>query len=76
MQQIFMVARKIVPGVDNKKDKKRAKTASLHLFPAVYVAAYLAHKARFIGSGVFNQIHKIKTLKAKSVGDALRKVDP
>jgi hypothetical protein len=38
--------------------KKCKKTQSLHLKPALFVACYLAHKARMIGEGVFSQIHK------------------
>ena len=39
------------------------------------MAHFLSHKARFIGQGIFSQIHKIKNLKHPSVKDALREID-
>ena len=55
--------------------KKCKKTQSLHLKPALFVACYLAHKARMIGEGVFGQIHKIRTEGAASVSEALEIAD-
>mmetsp|Transcript_31753 Transcript_31753/g.93176 ORF Transcript_31753/g.93176 Transcript_31753/m.93176 type:complete len:289 (-) Transcript_31753:53-919(-) len=55
--------------------KKCKKTQSLHLKPALFVACYLAHKARMIGEGVFSQIHKIRTEGAASVSEALEIAD-
>ena len=89
LQQIFHVARKEVPKASGEerpevtggscpkfKEKKKAKkTESLHLRTAAYVASYLAHKALFIGEGIFNQIHKIRTSGAVCVEDALERID-
>lgn len=55
--------------------KKCKKTQSLHLKPALFVACFLAHKARMIGEGVFSQIHKIRTEGAASVLEALEIAD-
>lgn len=55
--------------------KKCKKTQSLHLKPALFVACYLAHKARMIGEGVFGQIHKIRTEGAACVSEALEIAD-
>ena len=55
--------------------QKCKKTQSLHLKPALFVACYLAHKARMIGEGVFGQIHKIRTEGAASVSEALEIAD-
>jgi hypothetical protein len=49
------VGDKIIPKAEKKK-----KLESLHLLPAILVACFLAHKARFIGEGIFAQIHKIR----------------
>ena len=42
-------------------EKKKKKVESLFLTPAVLVACFLAHKARLIGGGFFEQIHEIRT---------------
>ena len=55
--------------------KKAKKTDTLHLRTAAYVASFLAHKALFIGEGVFSRIHKIRSTGAVSVGDALARID-
>ena len=55
--------------------KKCKKTQSLHLKPALFVACYLAHKARMIGEGIFSQIHKIRIEGAASVSEALEIAD-
>jgi hypothetical protein len=46
---------KVIVGIVEKKKK----IESLHLMPAIIVACFLAHKARFIG-GIFAKIHKIR----------------
>lgn len=72
MQQILHVAR------DTPKDgegEKKKKTESLRLVPGVLVACYLAHKARFIGEGIFAQIHQIRKAGATSVSEALELID-
>jgi hypothetical protein len=43
--------------------------------PAVIVACYLAHKARFIGQGIFTQIHRIARTEATTVTEALELID-
>jgi hypothetical protein len=43
--------------------------------PAVIVACYLAHKARFIGQGIFTQIHRIARTDATNVTEALELID-
>jgi len=78
-QQILHVARqetfqKQTDG-EQSKEKKKKKVDSLHLQPAVFVACFLAHKARFIREGVFDQIHKIRTSDVTSVSEALIAVD-
>ena len=60
---------------DAATTKKCKKVQSLHLKPALYVACFLAHKARMIGEGVFGQIHKIRTEGVASVSEALERVD-
>lgn len=69
-QQLNHINRK-----DPKTFKKKAKKESLHLHSAATVAHILSHKARFIGQGIFSQIHKIKNMKKPSVVDALREID-
>jgi hypothetical protein len=59
---------------ENKVVKKK-KIESLHLMPAVLVACFLAHKARFIGEGIFAQIHKIRKANVTSVTEALQVID-
>jgi hypothetical protein len=83
MQQLMHVSRekddpkkKKVGGDDKTKDEKKMKKVdSLHLARAVDVACYLAHKADFIGKGIFNRIHKIRKADATSVTEALNLVD-
>jgi hypothetical protein len=74
-QQIFHVVRhdnftKQTDG-EQSKEKKKKKVESLYLQPAFYVACFLAHKARLIGEGIFDQIHKIRTSDVTSVSEAL-----
>ena len=87
-QQILHVAR---DGNDAAKDKKKdnncivatdkvttekkKKIEALHLMPAVYIACFLAHKARFIGEGIFAQIHQIRQSNVASVSEALAVID-
>ena len=63
----------------NRKDpstfKKKAKRENLHLTSALSVANFLSHKARFIGQGIFSQLHQLRNLKYTSVKEALRKID-
>ncbi len=56
-------------------EKKSKKIDSLHLEKAVNVACFLAHKASFIGNGIFDSIHKIRKADATSVSEALNLVD-
>ena len=70
---------------DKNKDKtvldvkdselKMKKVDSLHLEKAVNVACFLAHKAGFIGKGIFDSIHKIRRADVTSVSEALDMVD-
>jgi hypothetical protein len=63
-------------GKDNKDgQKKHKKVDNLHLQRAVYVACFLAHKAGFIGQGIFNKIHMIRKTDVASVSEALEMVD-
>lgn len=76
MQQILHVARdKELPqekhGDGPDKIEKKKKVESLHLLPAVLVACFLAHKARFIGLGIFTQIHQIRKADVTNVTEAL-----
>lgn len=59
--------------VDNpkKEGEKKKKIDSLQLMPAVSVAYYVAHKAHFIGEGIFAQIHQIRNANVTSVTEAL-----
>ena len=57
-------------GDEKEKDKKK-KIDSLQLWPAVSVACYVAHKAHFIGDGIFSQIHQIRNANVASVSEAL-----
>jgi hypothetical protein len=74
-QQIFHVARqdtlKEQTDGEQSKEKKKKKVESLYLQPAVFVACFLAHKARFIGKGIFHQIHKIRKSDVTNVTEAL-----
>jgi hypothetical protein len=54
-----------------KEEKKVKKVDSLHLEKAVDVACFLAHKADFIGNGLFDKIHKIRKADVTSVSEAL-----
>jgi hypothetical protein len=74
MQQILHVARD-EKGDDGKIEKKK-KMESLCLQPAVLAACFLAHKARFIGNGIFSQIHRIKNASVTTVSEALELIDP
>jgi hypothetical protein len=87
-QQILHVARDGNDATkDKKKDKdgntiekvmpteKKKKVEALHLMPAVYIACFLAHKARFIGEGIFAQIHQIRQSDVASVSEALAVID-
>jgi len=58
-----------------KKPEKKKKVESLCLIPAVLAACFLAHKARFIGAGIFEQIHKIRKGDVRSVSEALDYID-
>jgi hypothetical protein len=76
-QQILHVTRHDPPNASNREDgeKKKKKIQSLHLKKAVYVACFLAHKARFIGEGVFDQVHTIRKANVTSVTEALKLCD-
>ena len=80
MQQILHVAReKDLPknkdsNPDGKVEKKK-KLESLCLQPAVLVACFLAHKARFIGEGIFKKIHMIRNSSVTNVTEALELID-
>ena len=58
-----------------KEEKKVKKVDSLHLEKAVDVACFLAHKADFIGKGLFDKIHKIRKADVASVSEALNLVN-
>ena len=74
MQQIIQVSRE--SPADGKCDaRKSKKMSSLHLQPASYVADYISHKARCIGEGVFQQIHRIDNAAVTTVSEALRLID-
>jgi len=62
-------------GIGKSVAKKPKKVDSLHLKSALYVACFLAHKARMIGYGAFSQIHKIRETGAISVSEALDGID-
>jgi hypothetical protein len=57
------------------KKEKAKKVDSLHLEKAIDVACYLAHKADFIGKGIFDKIHQIRKADVTSVTEALTLVD-
>lgn len=57
-----------------KEEKKMKKVDSLHLEKAVDVACFLAHKADFIGKGIFDNIHKIRKANVASVTEVLKLV--
>jgi len=76
MQQILHVARDTKETKDGvEKTEKLKKMESLHLVPAVLVACYLAHKARFIELGIFDQIHMIRNSDVTNVTEALDMID-
>lgn len=54
---------------NGKVTEKKKKIDSLHLKPAVVMAHYLSHKARFIA--VFSKIHKLRKINAVNVSEAL-----
>lgn len=56
------------------KDKMK-KVESLHMEKAVNVACFLAHKASFIGNGIFDKIHRIRKADVTNVSEALDLVD-
>lgn len=60
---------------ENDGEKKLKKVDSLHLEKAVYVACFLAHKAGFIGEGIFDKIHRIRKADVTSVTEALNAMD-
>jgi len=62
-------------GKEDGKVEKKKKVESLHLMPAVLVACYLAHKARFIGEGIFSQIQRIRKADVTNVTEALELID-
>ena len=58
-----------------EKVEKKKKVESLQLVPAVTAACFLAHKARFIGEGIYSQLHKIRAADVTSVTEALALID-
>jgi hypothetical protein len=54
-----------------KEEKKVKKVDSLHLEKAVDVACFLAHKADYIGKGVFDKIHRIRKANVTTVSETL-----
>ena len=64
------------PPVAEKKIEKKKKVESLFLIPAVLAACFLAHKARFIGAGIFEQLHKIRRADVSTVSEALDFIEP
>jgi hypothetical protein len=71
-QQLNHIERK-----DPTTFKKKAKKDSLHLSSAATVAHFLSHKARFIGQGIFAQLHNLKHRPVGcTVREALCQVDP
>jgi hypothetical protein len=75
IQQILHVARDIPKNTADAKPEKKKKIESLCLQPAVLVACYLAHKARFIGEGIFSKLHQIRNSGVTSVTEALELID-
>jgi len=65
----------VQPPPPEKKPEKKKKVESLCLMPAVLAACFLAHKARFIGGEIFEQIHKIRRANARTVSEALDYID-
>lgn len=60
--------------IAKKEGEKKKKVDSLQLWPAVSVACYVAHKAHFIGDGIFSQIHQIRNANVATVSEALEHV--
>ncbi len=56
-------------------EKKVKKVDRRHLEKAANVACFLAHKAGFIGEGIFDKIHQIRKADVANVSEALSKVD-
>lgn len=81
MQQILHVARDAESQNQEKstkgeeKPEKKKKVESLQLVPAVLAACFLAHKARFIGEGIFSRLHKIRKADVASVSEALELIN-
>lgn len=71
LQQILHVTRDSQKKGEDGTEKKKKKTQSLYLMPALYLARFLAHKARAIGKGLFDQIHMIRKSDATNVTEAL-----
>mmetsp|Transcript_47561 Transcript_47561/g.136760 ORF Transcript_47561/g.136760 Transcript_47561/m.136760 type:complete len:732 (+) Transcript_47561:62-2257(+) len=63
------------PKDGKESEKKVKKVDSLHMEKAVNVACFLCHKANFIGTGIFDSIHKIRKADATSVSEALALID-
>jgi hypothetical protein len=57
---------------NGKVSEKKKKIDSLHLKPAVVMAHYLSHKARFIA--VFSKIHRLREINAVTVTEALNAI--
>ena len=60
---------------NSNNNKKKKKVDTLQLENAVIVACFLAHKARFIGRGIFRRIQQIAVSDATTVTEALLAVD-
>mmetsp|Transcript_30285 Transcript_30285/g.33596 ORF Transcript_30285/g.33596 Transcript_30285/m.33596 type:complete len:112 (-) Transcript_30285:276-611(-) len=75
IQQILHVTRDGKKKETSCSDKKKKKIQSLHLKPALYLARFLAHKARLIGWGIFDQIHMRRKSSATCVTEALQICD-
>lgn len=60
IQQIVHLARQRSGNNTANCAAKEKKRNSLYLRPATVVADYLCHKARFIGLGIFSQIHLLR----------------
>lgn len=73
MQQLIHVCRQETQKNGKVKGEKKKKKDSLHLKPAVVMAHYLSHKARFIG--VFSKIHLLRDCNTVSVTESLDAID-
>jgi len=68
-QMLQHVSRHDPPSKNEEGEKKKKTIQLLHMNRAVYVACLLlAHKARFIGAEIFDQIH---TIRKAGVSEAL-----